>query len=240
MATRRNAATKVAKKPARADRARAAAPRAVAREGETRMAETTQTLQCPIHDSAECFQPAMDPVISQAYAGYCTKVDWPFTRIIPWAAMDQEAAEAARAAARASQTGKAAAKVEAPARMRVEFFYSSKVTPNSQFFCDIQKARDLCEKLKAGGAAVEMYDVESTPPGFAKYNAAVTGPSAAKRAVFGAKGALEEDFGRTVPALLVFAKETDRAPEEVFPRSDKELGRLLGVEEALALLLKKA
>ena len=203
------------------------------------MAEATQALRCPIHESVECFQPAMDPVISRAYAGYCTKVDWPFTRIIPWVAMDPAAAQAAQAAARAGLAEKAAPEAKAAARMRVEFFYSGKVAPTAQFFCDIQKARDLCEKLKAKGVAIEVSDVEAKPPGFAKYNAAVTGPSAAKRAVFGAKGALEEDFGRTVPALLVYAKETDRAPEEVFPRSDKDLGRLLGVEEALGLLLKK-
>ncbi len=203
------------------------------------MAETVQGLRCPIHDSVECFQPAMDPVISQAYAGYCTKVEWPFTRIIPWVAMDQAAAQAARAAARTGVAGKAAAEVKGAARMRVEFFYSSRVSAAPQFFCDTQKVKGLCEKLKAKGVAVEVADVEASPPGFAKYNAAVTGPSAAKRAVFGAKGALEEDFGRTVPALLVYPRETDRAPEEVFPRTDKDLGRLLGVEEALELLLKK-
>ncbi len=203
------------------------------------MAETKQALRCPIHDSADCFQPAMDPVISQAYAGYCTKVEWPFTRIIPWAAMDQAAVQAARAATRTGVAGKAAAEVKGAARMRVEFFYSGRVTPAPQFSCDIQKAKRLCEKLKASGVVVAVTDVEAHPPGFAKYNAAVTGPSAAKRAVFGAKGALEEDFGRTVPALLVYTKETDRAPEEVFPRTDKDLGRLLGVEEALEGLLKK-
>ncbi len=203
------------------------------------MAETTQTLRCPIHDSAECFQLAMDPVISKAYAGYCTKVDWPFTRIIPWVAMDQGVAQAARAAARAGLAEKAGLEVKGEARLRVEFFYSTKVAPTSQFSCDIRKATDLCEKLRAKGVAVEVSDVEVKPPGFAKYNAAVTGPSAAKRAVFGAKGALEEDFGKTVPALLVYTRETDRTPEEVFPRTDKDLGRLLGVEEALELLLKK-
>ena len=123
--------------------------------------------------------------------------------------------------------------------MKVDFYYSSKVTPGSQFSCDNGKAIELCEKLKAKGVNASAIDVEVSPPGFMKYNAAVTGPSASKRAVFGVKGALEEEFGKAVPALLVYAKEGDRYPEEVFPRSDKDLSRLVGVEEALQNLLNK-
>jgi hypothetical protein len=98
----------------------------------------------------------------------------------------------------------------------------------------------LCQQLKSKGVQVVMQDCAVQPVPFATYNAAVTGPSAAKRAVFGAKGALEEDMGKTVPALLVYAKEGDKYPEEVFPRTDKDLGRLIGVEEALQLLVQKA
>jgi len=43
-----------------------------------------------------------------------------------------------------------------------------------------------------------------------------------------------------VPALLVFDKDADRYPTEVFPRSDKALERLLGCEEAAKNLLEKA
>ena len=49
------------------------------------------------------------------------------------------------------------------------------------------------------------------------------------------KGALEEEFGRRVPALLIF--EGDRYPAEVFPRMDRDLNRVVGVEEALQHLL---
>jgi hypothetical protein len=38
---------------------------------------------CPIHNSPECFKPALDAYVQQAYDGYCTKIDWPFVRIIP-------------------------------------------------------------------------------------------------------------------------------------------------------------
>jgi len=124
--------------------------------------------------------------------------------------------------------------------VKVEFYYSSKHEPAMQFHCDNSKALQLCEQLKGKGVNVVAQDCGEQPVAFKTYNAAVTGPSASKRAVFGAKGALEEDMGKTVPALLVFAKDGDRYPEEVFPRSDKELGRLVGVEEALQNLVNKA
>lgn len=124
--------------------------------------------------------------------------------------------------------------------MKVEFYYSSKDEPAKQYSCDTKKALELCEQLKSKGANVVVQDCAQQPVAFKTYNAAVTGPSAAKRAVFGAKGALEEDMGKTVPALLLFSKDGDRYPEEVFPRSDKELGRLMGVEEALQNLINKA
>lgn len=123
--------------------------------------------------------------------------------------------------------------------MKIEFYYSSTVTPGQQFPCDNAKAIDLCEKLKAKGVNAAAVDSEVNPPGFMKYNAAVTGPSASKRAVFGTKGALEEEFGKAVPALLIYAKEGERYPEDVFPRTDKDLNRLVGVEEALQNLLTK-
>jgi hypothetical protein len=38
---------------------------------------------CPIHNSPDCYKPALDAYIQQAYDGYCTKIDWPYWRIIP-------------------------------------------------------------------------------------------------------------------------------------------------------------
>jgi hypothetical protein len=124
--------------------------------------------------------------------------------------------------------------------MKVEFYYSNKQAPGPQFPCDNKKALDLCQQLQQKGATVKTQDCGEQPVAFMTYNAAVTGPPSAKRAVFGAKGALEEDFGKTVPALLVFEKEGDRYPSEVFPRSDRDLDKLVGVEEALQNLLSKA
>ncbi|MBI5905481.1 MAG: hypothetical protein HZB86_08010, partial [Deltaproteobacteria bacterium] len=88
--------------------------------------------------------------------------------------------------------------------------------------------------------AAKAVDLKGTQVAFMTYNSAVTGPKAQVRAVFGAKGALQEDFGKTVPALLLFEKEEDRYPTEAFPRSDKELMKTLGCEEAVQMLLAKA
>jgi len=124
--------------------------------------------------------------------------------------------------------------------MKIEFYYSSKHAPGQQFPCDNKKAAELCGQLKAKGMNVKVQDCADTPAEFKTYNAAVTGPPSAKRAVFGAKGALEPEFGRAVPALLIFEKDGDRYPTEVFPRSDRELDKLVGVEEALQNLLSKS
>lgn len=201
---------------------------------------------CPIHGVPDCFKPALDAYVQQAYAGYCTKIDWPFVRIIPkgWkpGVTLQELVAAKGVAASTTAKGTVAAAVGAAVvkAAKVEFYYSSTVEPAKNFFCDNKKALHLCDQLKAKGVHVAVQDCAKQPVSFAVYNAAVTGPSAAKRAVFGAKGALEEDMGKAVPAVLVYAKADDKYPVEVFPRTDKDLGRLMGVEEALELLIKNA
>ena len=123
--------------------------------------------------------------------------------------------------------------------MKVEFYYSSKTEPAKQYYCDNKKALALCEQLKKKGVNVKTQDCAEQAAAFMTYNAAVTGPSSAKRAVFGTKGALEEEFGKVVPALLVFDKDGDRYPSEVFPRTDRDLNKLVGVVEAIEMLLKK-
>jgi hypothetical protein len=207
----------------------------------TSMADT-----CPIHGVPDCFKPALDGFVRQAYAGYCTKIDWPFVRIIPkgWkpgrTLQDLLAEKAAMTSTVSRETVAAGVTAAVVKAAKVEFYYSSKLEPAKNFFCDNKKALDLCGQLKSKGVTVVAQDCTTHPVPFATYNAAVTGPSAAKRAVFGAKGALEEDMGKTVPALLVYAKTDDKYPVEVFPRTDKDLGRLVGVEEALQLLIKNA
>ena len=124
--------------------------------------------------------------------------------------------------------------------MKVEFYYDSTVAPGSAYPCDNAKTVALVEQLAAKGVNAKATDLKGQQVAFMTYNSSVTGPKAPVRAVFGAKGALQEDFGKTVPALLVFDKDADRYPTEVFPRTDKELERLLGCEEAAKNLLAKA
>ncbi len=124
--------------------------------------------------------------------------------------------------------------------MKVEFYYDSTVSPGPTFTTDNAKAIELINQLAAKGVNAKAIDLKGEQVAFMTYNSALTGPKAQVRAVFGAKGALQEDFGKTVPALLVFEKDADRYPMEAFPRSDKELQRTLGCEEALQRLLEKA
>jgi len=124
--------------------------------------------------------------------------------------------------------------------MKVEFYYDSTVAPGSAYPCDNAKTVALVEQLAAKGVNAKSTDLKGQQVAFMTYNSALTGPKAQVRSVFGAKGALQEDFGKTVPALLVFEKDADRYPTEAFPRSDKALERLLGCEEAAKNLLAKA
>lgn len=124
--------------------------------------------------------------------------------------------------------------------MKVEFYYDSTVPPGATFTTNNEKAVELVNQLAAKGVNAKAIDLKGQQVAFMTYNSALTGPKAQVRAVFGAKGALQEDFGKTVPALLVFEKEADRYPVEAFPRSDKDLQRTLGCEEALQRLIEKA
>jgi len=124
--------------------------------------------------------------------------------------------------------------------MKVEFYYDSTVPPGSAFPCDNAKAVEMIGQLAAKGVNAKATDLKGQQVGFMTYNSTVTGPKAQVRAVFGAKGALQEDFGKNVPALLVFEKDEDRYPTEAFPRSDRELMKLLGCEDMLQAILAKA
>jgi hypothetical protein len=188
--------------------------------------------------SCQHFAPALDPNITRAFLGGCKKKEHPFTLILPLEGVAEcdvyhHSSKPAVAVKREDQT--AATSAPAPAGKRVQFYYSSRDRVGEQFPCDTASAKRLIGELQDKGVQAEEHDLATTKDVFPVYHKAVTGPSAAKRAVFGMKGALEEDFGRRVPALLVF--EGERYPAEVFPRMDRELNRVIGVEEALQRLL---
>ena len=117
--------------------------------------------------------------------------------------------------------------------MRVKFYYSSNDEPGAQYPCDIQAALEKIQRLKAVGVDAEAIDVAGMDDVFRPYHAALTGPPATVRAVFGMRGALEADFGRRTPALVVYSDPTNRYPTDAYPRQDPGRGGLVGVERAL-------
>lgn len=121
--------------------------------------------------------------------------------------------------------------------MRVKFYYSSKEEPGAQYPCDIQAALEKIQRLKAVRVDAEAIDVAGMDDVFRPYHAALTGPPATVRAVFGMRGALEADFGRRTPALVVYSDPTNRYPTDAYPRQDPGRGGLVGVERALDDLL---
>lgn len=179
-------------------------------------------------------RPALDPNIQKAYLGKCTKREWPFTLAITlqgWTECEVFADSgkayvppdpvAATAAATATAT---------KGSKRVEFYYSSKQKSGELFPCDNNKALELVSVLKSAGVDANAIDVSTVKDRFPIYHKSVSGPDATVRPVFGAKGALVEDFGTNVPALLIY--EGDRYPTQAFPRTDAKRGTIR-VEQAL-------
>jgi len=121
--------------------------------------------------------------------------------------------------------------------MRVKFYYSSNDEPGAQYPCNIQAALEKIQRLKAVRVDAEAIDVAGMDDVFRPYHAALTGPPATVRAVFGMRGALEADFGRRTPALVVYSDPTNRYPTDAYPRQDPGRGGLVGVERALDDLL---
>jgi hypothetical protein len=120
--------------------------------------------------------------------------------------------------------------------LKVEFYYSSKDSPSDRFPVAIDDALKTLTELEALGVKTEAVDVSKVDDVFRLYHKALVGPSAAKRAVFGMKGGLEADFGKTCPALFVYEDAGDRYPMDAYPRSDPARG-LIAVNEALRELI---
>jgi hypothetical protein len=120
--------------------------------------------------------------------------------------------------------------------LKVEFYYSSKDKPSSRFPVSVNDALQGLNELGQLGVTTEAIDVSGLDDVFRLYHKALVGPHAAKRAVFGMKGALQADFGRACPALYVYEDAGDRYPTDAYPRSDREKG-LIGIGAALEELI---
>jgi hypothetical protein len=182
---------------------------------------------------------ALDPNIQKAYLGKCVKREWPFTLSITlqgWTECDVYEASGKTYVPPQPVAAKAAVAATAGAK-RAEFYYSSAQKPGETFPCDIKRALDLVKQLQAAGVDCKAVDVAGVKDRFPIYHKSVSGPDASVRPVFGAKGALVDDFGTTVPALLVY--EGDRYPTMAFPRTDAQRGTIR-VEQALEDLVATA
>ena len=199
------------------------------------------------HYNASCLcvhckhlRPALDPNLQKAYLGQCLKREWPFTLSITlqgWTECDAFEESGKAYVPPEPAVAKAAAAAGSKGPKRLEFYYSSTQKPGETFPCDNARALDLVKKLQAKGVDAKAFDVAGIKDRFPIYHKSVSGPDASVRPVFGAKGALVEDFGSNVPALLIF--EGDRYPSLVYPRTDAERG-LIRVEQALTELLAEA
>jgi hypothetical protein len=123
--------------------------------------------------------------------------------------------------------------------MKVKFYYSSKDKPGEQYPNNNEACVAKIKALKSRGADAEAVDVAGVEDVFRLYHAALTGPPATVRAVFGMKGGLEADFGRATPAVLVWGDPKDRYPTDAYPRQDQARGGLVGCEKALDDLTKE-
>ncbi|MGA2903607.1 MAG: hypothetical protein ABSD98_07240 [Candidatus Korobacteraceae bacterium] len=200
------------------------------------------------HYNTECLcvrckhlKPALDVNIQKAYLGKCVKREWPFTLAITlqgWTECDvfEDSGKTYVPAEPVAAKKAAVATGAAPAK-QVEFYYSSSQKPGQTFPCDIPRALQLVKQLQAAGVTCKATDVDGVKDRFPIYHKSVTGPDASVRPVFGFKGALVEDFGTTVPAVLVF--EGDRYPVMAFPRTDAKRGTIR-VEQALEDLIAEA
>ena len=182
-------------------------------------------------------RPALDPNLQRAYLGQCLKREWPFTLSVTlqgWTdcSVFEDSGKVYAPPDPAAVTATAA--TAATGKKRVEFYYSTAQKPGEAFPCDNARALEMVKKLQSLGVDAKAIDTASMKDRFPVYHKCVSGPDASVRPVFGAKGALVDDFGANVPALLIF--EGDRYPSLAYPRTDAQRG-LIRVEQALEELL---
>ena len=75
--------------------------------------------------------------------------------------------------------------------MKVKFYYPSKDSRGDQYPCNIAACLEKVKTLKGLGEDVEAIDVAGVEYVYRCDHAALTGPPATVRAVFGMKGALD-------------------------------------------------
>ncbi len=121
---------------------------------------------------------------------------------------------------------------------KVEFYYSTKVEPNKKFKTNIENCINLLKQLE--GKKVKVWTCDTYMLSRREIDEKIQiamNEAVEKRGIIGTKEAKLEWFGAELPLLLVFEKETDTIPKEVYPRKEKR--KLIGCEEAIRTIISK-
>lgn len=121
---------------------------------------------------------------------------------------------------------------------KVEFYYSTNVAPKKKFKTNIEKCFELLKRLEAKKVIVETCDTYALSRREIDEKIQIAMNEAIeKHGIIGTKEAKLEWFGAELPMLLVYEKETDIIPKEVYPRREKK--KLIGCEEAIQTIISK-
>ncbi len=121
---------------------------------------------------------------------------------------------------------------------KIELYYSSSVTPDKRYPCHIEEALKDIELLANKGLDARAINVEELRDVFRAYHKALSGPDPDEKSLFSqVKGNYREIFGRTIPALLCYAKANDRAPKKVFPKEGDR--GIVSINEALKKMVRE-
>lgn len=122
---------------------------------------------------------------------------------------------------------------------KVEFYYSTGIEPKKKFKSDVEKCKGLLKQLQDKKIKVSTTDTYtlSRKEIDEKTQIAMSIQEVEKRGIIGSKDAKREWFGAEVPVLMIFEREIDKNPKEVYPRREKK--KLVGCEEALQRIADK-
>ncbi|MEM2990707.1 MAG: hypothetical protein QXQ02_05935 [Halobacteria archaeon] len=122
---------------------------------------------------------------------------------------------------------------------KVELYYNSKIEPIERFKLNMESCLSLLKELQVGRIRVNIFDTYllSRKELREKLDSIM---EVEERGILGLSLSGEaklEWFGRELPVLLIFEREFDSDPKEVYPKREKD--KLIGCEEALKVIVDK-
>lgn len=120
---------------------------------------------------------------------------------------------------------------------KVELYYNSKIEPIERFKLNMESCFNLLKELQASRIKVKTFDTHllSRKELREKFDSIM---DIEERDILGLSGETKlEWFGRELPVLLIFEREYDSDPKEVYPK--REGDKLIGCEEALKVIVDK-